>query len=300
MGLAGFTISSQKLAEIFNIPPILPVLLLYLSIGTFLTISLVFLVRIIRYPNEVKLEFNNPIKLSFFPAFSISLLLFSIAFLSVNNSISLYFWVFGTLVQFIFTIKIISVWMHHNKFEMNHMNPAWFIPAVGNILIPIAGVSHFYPDISWFFFSIGLLFWIILMTILFNRIIFHQPFSEKLLPTLFILIAPPAVGFISLIKLTGEISSFAKILYFFGLFLTILLLTQIKRFYKIRFYLSWWAYSFPIAAISIATALMYHITKFAFYRYLYLTLYLFLILIITYLIFKTIKSILSKQICVGE
>lgn len=38
-----------------------------------------------------------------------------------------------------------------------------------------------------------------------------------------------------------------------GLFLTLLLFTQIGRFARLQFALSWWAYSFPLAAITIAS-----------------------------------------------
>ena len=102
------------------------------------------------------------------------------------------------------------------------MNPSWFIPIVGNILVPIAGVPLGYTDISWFFFSIGIVFWPVLLTIIFYRIIFHPALPGKLIPTFFILIAPPAVGFLSYMKLTGEMDNFARILYFSGLFFTLL------------------------------------------------------------------------------
>lgn len=234
----------------------------------FVTISILYVIKLIQFRDDVKKEFNHPIKLSFFPTFSISLLLLSIAFLSVNMPISKYLWIFGAIIHFIFTIKIISIWIQHTKFEIKHMNPAWFIPAVGNILVPVAGVSHFSPEISWFFFSVGLFFWIALLIIFFNRIIFHNPLPDKLLPTFFILIAPPAIGFISLVKLMGEVNEFSKILYYFGLFIVFLLFTQVNLFRKIKFYLSWWAYSFPIAAITIASILMFHETNIEFFKYL--------------------------------
>ena len=140
------------------------------------------------------------------------------------------------------------------------MNPSWLIPAVGNILVPVAGVSHVSPEISWFFYSIGLILWIVLLAIFFNRIIFHKPLPERLLPTLFILIAPPSVAFLSYVKLTGFINEFTRILYYFALFLVALLCSQLKMFWKIKFYLSWWAYSFPISAVTIASIVMFHET----------------------------------------
>ena len=300
LGMAGFVVAYQKVEQIFKVPIHLSLYILTLTVILFVIISILYLIKIIRFKDEVKNEFNHPVKLSFFPTFSISLLLLSIAFLSVNMLISKYLWTAGTIIHFIFTIKIISIWIQHTKFEITHMNPAWFIPAVGNMLVPISGIAHFSSEISWFFYSTGLFFWIILLVIFFNRIIFHNPLPAKLLPTLFILIAPPAIGFISFVKLTGEVGEFAKILYYFALFLTILLFVQIKMFSKIKYYLSWWAYSFPVAAITIASILMFDETSINMFKYISLVLFGILNLVIILLFTKTIISISKKEICIKE
>ncbi len=300
LGMAGFAIAFQRAEQELQIPVHFSWYILVLTSGIFTVITIIYFLKIVRFKDEVKNEFNHPIKLSFFPTFSISLLLLSIAFLPVDIFISKYLWIFGAIIHFIFTIKIISIWIQHTKFEIKHMNPAWFIPAVGNILVPVAGVSHFSPEISWFFFNIGLFFWIALFIIFFNRIIFHNPLPDKLLPTLFILIAPPAVGFISLVKLMGEVNEFAKILYYFGLFIVFLLFAQINLFRKIKFYLSWWAYSFPIAAITIASILMFHETNIEMFKYLSWLFFAILNIIIVLLLTKTTIAILKREICVEE
>lgn len=300
LGMAGLAIASQKTETILKVPLNLSQYILIATVILFVIISLIYLIKMIKFSNEVKMEFNHPIKLSFFPTFSISLILLSIAYLSVNPVISKYLWISGTAIHFILTIIIVSILIQHNKFEIKQMNPSWLIPAVGNILVPVAGVSHFSPEISWFFFSIGFIFWIILLIIFFNRIIFHSPLPNKLLPTLFILIAPPAVGFISFVKLTGGINEFGKILYYFALFLVFLLFAQLKLFYKIKFYLSWWAYSFPIAAITIATILMFHETRVILFKYISLTLFTLLCLVISVLLIKTTISIFKREICIEE
>jgi len=117
---------------------------------------------------------------------------------------------------------------------------------------------------------------------------------------LFILIAPPSLGFISYFKLTGEINDFSRILYYFAIFLTILMATQLKIHSKIKYYLSWWAYSFPLAAISIATALMYNETKIIVYKYIFFVLFISLVLLILLLLFKTISAIINRKICIEE
>ncbi|MCK5665133.1 MAG: C4-dicarboxylate ABC transporter, partial [Thiotrichaceae bacterium] len=145
-----------------------------------------------------------------------------------------------------------------------------------------------------------MMFWLILMIIVFNRIIFHTPLPEKLLPTLFILIAPPAVGFMAYVKLTGSLDAFAQILFNFALFLTILLLSQLPRFARLPFFMSWWAYSFPLAAVSIATLVMYQKTQNIVFSVLGMGLFIILTLFIIMLIIKTIKAVLHKKICLPE
>jgi len=135
------------------------------------------------------------------------------------------------------------------------------------------------------------------MTILFNRVLFHNPIEQRLLPTLFILIAPPAVGFIAYMRLTGELDAFARVLYYGGLFLTLLLFTQVRRFLKLEFFLSWWAYSFPLAAISIASMVMFEQTKIPLYLWIGGGLLLLLTAIVGLLLTRTIIAIKRQGIC---
>ena len=197
-------------------------------------------------------------------------------------------------------MAVISIWIRHPSLEINHISPAWFIPVVGNMLVPIAGVAYAPAEISWFFFSIGLVFWVALFTILFYRLLFHNPLPERLLPTLFILIAPPAVGFISYVKLTGGVDSAARILYYFGLFVFILMIPQLKMLARIKYYLSWWAYTFPLAALAIATLLMYHQGGFIFFKYLALAFLILVSAVIVLLAFMTLVAMKNKTICVED
>lgn len=180
------------------------------------------------------------------------------------------------------------------------MSPAWFIPVVGNIIVPIAGSVYAPIEVSWFFFSIGLILWIVLFTIIMYRLIFHNPLPERLLPTLFILIAPPAVGFIAYVKLTQGIDPAARILYYFALFIFILMIPQFGLLSRIKYYLSWWAYTFPTAAMTIATILMYQQSHLDFFRILALVLLAFLSLVILVLSFMTFTAIKEKKICIVE
>lgn len=124
--------------------------------------------------------------------------------------------------------------------------------------------------------------------------------DERLQPTLFILIAPPAVGFIAYVELVGGLDAFARVLYYTGLFLTVLLLTQLPRLARLNFYLSWWAYSFPLAAITIATLMMYQTTSMVLFSYLSFILLGLLTITVSYLLIKTLTLVIKGRICVPD
>jgi len=299
MGFAGGTILLEKIEDIFNIGFSYSSYLLYFSLFLFTLVLFFYLIKGIINFGSVKKDFVHSVKSNFFPGISKIILLFSIAFLSIDMFVSKVFWIVGAILQLIFTLIILRRWILHEN-EIKTMNPLWFLPIVGNIIVPIAGVQHFNSEISWFFFSIGFVLWVVMFSLIMNRIIFHNPMAQKLMPSLFILMAPPAIGFISYIKLVGEVDVFARILYYISLFMFLLLLTKINVFRKVKFFLSSWAYSFPLAALTIATFLFYIKTEFIFFKYLGLILSICFLVLVLVLIYKTIQAISLKKICVEE
>lgn len=257
MGTTGLAIAWKKAHAVLGVPEGIGCALTLWAAVLFSILALVYLTKLVRHWPAVRHEFAHPVRINFFPAFSISLLLLAAAFSEQQPGLATGLWSLGALLHLGFTVTVMSSWIHHSHYDIKHANPAWFIPVVGNVIVPVAGVALAPPEISWFFFSIGVVFWLVLMTIVMYRLFFHEPLPERLTPTLFILIAPPAVGFIAWVKLNdGNIDAFARILYYVALFLTLLLASNALRFFRVRFFLSAWAYSFPLAAMTIATLVM--------------------------------------------
>lgn len=299
MGMTGLSIAYQRYTHIAPIPSWISLGLLTISSILFIGISLIYIKKFFQYRNEVITEFNHPVRANFFPAISISLLLLSIAFLEIHTSTALYLWIIGSIMHLLFTLCIMTRWIT-NIFEINHSNPAWFIPVVGNILIPITGIEFVNVEVSWFFFSIGLFFWVTLFTIVFYRIIFHKQLPQKLLPTLFILIAPPAIGFISYTKLIGTVDCFARLLLYFAIFFTLLLFTMLPYFWRLQFFISWWAYTFPLCAVTIASILAFKLLHFTFFAYLATFLLICATLTIAFVSYKTLLAFQQKTLCKPE
>lgn len=220
----------------------------------YLAIAGTYAAKLLRHRDAIAAEWSHPIKSAFFPAIAIGLLLLSVGVLPQSRVFSELLWWPGMILQGAFALAIISNWIGSaRQHQINQLNPAWFIPAVGNVVVPLAGAQLGYVEISWLFFSAGMLFWIVLLSLVFNRLLLHDPLPSKLLPTLAILIAPPAVGFISYVRLTGEIDAFAHILLSGGYVFALVVATQIGALLKVGFALSWWALTFPVAALSVAS-----------------------------------------------
>lgn len=298
MGLSGLSIALQRAESLLPGLHAAGTVVALASAAVFGALFALYAAKFARYPAAVREELSHPVKMSFGASFTVSLVLLSIAFQDSATGLSWWLWAVGSGLHLAFTLYVLNAWIYQPHFEIHHISPAWFIPVVGNILVPVAGVAHGAIELSWFYFSIGLLFWIVLFTIIVYRMIFHNPLPEKLLPTLFILIAPPAVGFIAYVRLTDGIDAFAHVLYYGALFLTLLLFMQLPRFLRLPFFLSWWAYSFPLAAMTIATLIMRQHTALGFFTGLAALLLAVLSLIIVGLIARTAVAIKRGQICV--
>ena len=300
MGLAGLAIVLFKFEHVFAVNIPLGSTVLYAVTVWFALVLGVYAMKLIRYPDQVKAEFRHPIRVNFFPAISICFLLLSIGYLEAGaNELARVFWLIGTPLHLVFLLIILYRWFH-KAHHIHTFNPAWFIPVVGPLLIPVVGVNFVHVEVSWFFFATGLMYWIILLAAFTNRIIFHDPLPTKLLPTLFILIAPPAVGFIAYVKLTGSLDVFARILFYFGVFTTLMMLTMVDQFKRIPYFVSWWGYTFPLDAFTLSLYLMYQMSHLAAFKQAALVMTVVTTLTILVVLAKTIQVAARGEICVEE
>ena len=299
MGMSGLTITYQKAAQWLAFPHIIGNLLMYITTTIFVAVTIIYIKKYITYKTAVKKEFSHPVRINFFAAVSISMLMLAIIFKEEYSTISALFWYPGAILHFYLTMHTIAFWINDNQ-ELSHSNPAWFIPIVGNVLVPVAGVGFASTGVLIYFFSVGIFFWIILFSVILNRIIFHHQMAVKFMPTMFILIAPPAVGFIAYFKLFGVIDFFAMTLFNLALFFTFLVAFMYKNFVKIKFFISWWAFVFPVAAMAIASMLMYYKTNDSMILLLSYVMVAVVTIIISIVIYQTIKHMRKEEICIQE
>lgn len=299
MGLTGLAIVFSKFIQLNWIPDVFYTITLYFVSILFVLFFVFYGLKAILHFKEVLADFKHRIRINFFSAISISFLLLSIAYHPTSHAVSEILWWIGMIAHSIIMLHTISFWIQHN-FEIHFFNPAWFIPVVGNIIVPVMGVEFMPISFSFFYFSVGAFFWVVLFVIFLNRVIFHDQLPQKFIPTLFILIAPPAIGFIAYYRITGNWDLVCEFLLNMTYFFVLLLIFLMKKFKNLKFFISWWAFTFPLDALTIASVLAYQLTKKPFYMYMSwisLTIAVSFIIIVA---IKTIQKMKKNEICVKE
>jgi len=140
--------------------------------------------------------------------------------------------------------------------QLAHATPAWIIPVVGLLNVPLALPMLGLPPLHGVMvaaLAIGLFFALPLFTLIFSRLVFEPPLPAALQPSLLILVAPFAVGYSTYTVTVGRTDLFAEALYTLTLFVLAVLLGRLRTLPRsCPFRVSWWAVSFPLAACSIA------------------------------------------------
>ena len=246
------------------------------AVVAFVALGIAYSVKAMTSFESCKQEFLSPITRPFFGTICISLLLlpFALQRLGIPETISLIVWILGAVLMLVFSVHIVQFWICH-KFELAHITPAWIIPVVGLLDLPLAlplfSQIQALPDLGFFItifcMAVGFSFTIVLSTLIFARIVFFAKLPDKLMPTLVVLLAPFGAGvsthavFTSMQALMMKvdahifaIDSMPHILFLLGFFLLLALLPQIVQIRKCcPFRITWWAISFPLAAMCIAS-----------------------------------------------
>ena len=251
MGICGLAFVWRGAGELFGFSGLWAHILFGLAALAYVTILCVVVLKASRFPHRILEEWRDPVKLNFFAAGTISLVLLGTYLVPVSRDIAVALWGAGTALHLALTLTALRRWIDTEVVPMEGLNPTWFMPVVGNLLVPVGGAELGFVELGWFHFSIGAFFWPLLLCLMLNRLIFHTRLAQAAQPTLFIMLSPPAVGFLAYVGLTGAMDAFAWFLFYVTVFMLLLLLSMLPQILRTSFTESWWSLSFPTAAASV-------------------------------------------------
>jgi tellurite resistance protein len=253
MGLAGLALA-WRLAQVrYGASTVIGDAIGWFAVAVFLAIAAGYLAKLLRHPAAVRAEFNHPIAGNFFGTISISLLLLSVVLGAHSAVLGAAVWVAGSAATLVLSFVVVGRLLR-GKGEAAHAVPAWLIPGVATLDIAVTGAHMPMPwagELVLFSAAIGSVLALVMFTMIGSRLIHHEPLAGAMTPSLMILVAPFEVGFLAYVNVSGGVDRFAALLFYFGLFLFLVLAPKVFR-RGIGFGPTWWAVSFPLAALATA------------------------------------------------
>ena len=218
----------------------------------FVAVSAASLVRARRYRTALDADLAHPVRHAFVAAFPVSMILLGTCALTLGAPKAWVEpgWLVGVALQATATVWVIGRWIG-GRVQWPALTPVLFIPIVGNILVPLAGVPLGHSGLSWIFFGIGAFFWPVVTTLVLARLA-HQPMPQALMPTWFITIAPPAVGGVAATALGMSDALLPSALGVAALF-TASCVLRVPAMLRAPFAMPAWAVAFPLAALTALT-----------------------------------------------
>lgn len=228
-----------------------------LAAGVATVLGAASVLRLRRHADAWQEDLRHPVRHPFVAAIPISLILLATVSVALRgpDAWARGLWWVGSLSQLWVTLWVLGRWWPGapgQGLQWSSVTPALFIPIVGNVLVPLAGVPLGHEAWALAQFGIGLLFWPVVLALLLVRLAVAGPWPERLRPAVFILIAPPAVVGLSLLQL-GAPPAVAWALWGMALFSALWAGTQARAIAAQPFALPHWALSFPLAALAALT-----------------------------------------------
>src|SRR3954451_9297587 len=255
MGFSGLALAWRLAATEFGLPAWIGEAIGLIAASVFVVLTLCYGIKCIESPSAVRAEFAHPVAVNFFGTPIIALLLLPAVVAPYSAALSQVLWVVGTVSMLGFAWLVVSRWMSVRQ-QIVHATPAWMIPIVGTLNISIVGVTLDVPGaqaVSAFGLAVGLFFAVPLFPLVLSRLIFEEPMLKAQWPSLLIFVATFAVSFSAYLSVVGRVDLFASSLFYLALFMFAVLVPKLLLLRSaVPFHTSWWAVSFPLAAISNA------------------------------------------------
>ena len=255
MGLCGLSLAWHRAVPHWGRAALLVSAAVGVLAGAVLVVLLLAtLWRAVRFPAQVLEDVRHPLRHVFVAALPSSLVLIATVCVA-HAGYSPWadgLWMLGSASLMLVTVGVVQRWFQPGLAASHFwpaMTPALFIPVVGNVLPPLAGVTLGHEIWSAAQFGVATLLWPVALTLVLVRIGMVGLWPERLLATTFITIAPPA-----LVGLSGSVLGMPLLLVHMAwgvaLFFTLWSLSVFRRSVSQPFGVAFWGMSFPLSGFA--------------------------------------------------
>jgi tellurite resistance protein len=209
------------------------------------------------YPEALTADLLHPVRHAFIATITVALILLATLGTALFGVSVVWesLWLIACVLQFAVTVWVLSRWWNGNNiggFQWPGITPVLIIPVVGNVLAPLAGVPLGQQEWAAVQFGVGAFLWPVVLTLILARIGVHGLWPDRLLPTGFITVAPPAVIGLALLRFEAA-PVWSQGCWGIALFFLLWAAQVLRPMLAQPFSMAWWALSFPLAAFAALT-----------------------------------------------
>lgn len=320
MGTGILAITSLFYSQYVPFLKSIAVFLFYFNLILFFVLLIPWTLRWFLYTKEALADLEHPVASNFYATIAIAILVLSANFTIIGKNVFIgsIFWFVGTGLTIFFGILSPFIMFRGEHVTMDHINPAWFIPPVGLIVIPIPGsfmiaqysgvIKELVIFLNYFGWGAGFFIYMALCAICMHRFILHRPLPNVLAPTIWINLGPIGAGTVALINLVNHTEFitlkepfflFGFLFWGFGIWWVVMAIAMTIyyiRTMKLPYALSWWAFTFPLGAYVAAShsvATTFHLELIDFIGF---ALYLLLVFLWSLTLIKTLTAVYYKKL----
>lgn len=253
MGIAGLSLAWREAAKLQLVGGHAGELVGWLAVIVFIGLAVGYGIKFALHPGAIRAEYAHPVLNNFFATIAIGMLLLSAFLRPYDAVVGETVWAAGTALAFLIAYAVMRRFIGAQHDGQDTL-PALLIPGVATLDITVTGSTlpmAWAHEINLLAFAVGSVLAGVLIVLIFSRLRHHAAIPMSMRPSLLILVAPFAVGFLAYTNLTGAVDMFASSLFYFAFFMLLLLAPQVFR-PGIAFGVNWWAIGFPLAAFSLA------------------------------------------------
>jgi tellurite resistance protein len=253
LGLGGLAGAWRAASRAYGVSPWLADALLAISATLWFAIFAAQVVKLVTTREKLAEELAHPIQGSLAALGPASLLLLAAGTAVHFPDLATGLFYVGAAAQLALGVYLVGRWLLA-PVDPKLVTPALYLPPVaGNLLSAIAAGAVGQTDAGWLFFGAGMIAWLLVGAALLVRYLSEGELPAAARPLLGIELAPPAVALLAWQALEGAgPDAVSRGLLGFALFQALLLARLAGRVRDVPFAPSYWAYTFPVAALATA------------------------------------------------
>ena len=248
-GLVGLARVWRLAGDLYGLPASIAAALFLVATLVFLVLLALFVAKLVLAPGTVASELKHPVLGPFYSLLPISGMLLAVGLQPYASGAALLVFCLSFLATALLGGWLTGQWIVA-ELDIDKFHPGYFLPTVAGGLLGAECATHFgMVGLGWMSFGVGMICWVMLGSIILNRLFFRPALPAALIPTLAIEIAPPVVAGNTYFTLTGgRLDLFA---YFLAGYAVLMVLVQLRLapvYLKLAFTPGFWGFTFSYAA----------------------------------------------------